>query len=111
LPIYEYICMDCRKRSTILFLSSSAGQAVKCSYCGSVNLQRIMSRFAAPKSEESRMEALADPSSWSGLDENNPASVAKFVKKMGSALGDEVSRDDLDQMADDAAQETDENKD
>lgn len=64
-----------------------------------------MSRFSAPQSEESRLESLADPSRWGGLDENDPKSVANFVRKMGSEMGEEVSRDEIDQMADEAARE------
>lgn len=63
-----------------------------------------MSRFAAPKSEEARMESLADPSKWSGLDENDPKSVAKFMKKMGKEMGEDLG-DDFDQAVDDAAHE------
>lgn len=52
------------------------------------------------------MESLADPSSFSGLDENDPASVARWVKKMGGELGDDFSDgQDIEQMAEDAARE------
>jgi len=64
-----------------------------------------MSRFASVKSEEDRLESLADPSSWGGLDENDPRSVERFIRKMGNEMGDEVSRDEIDQMADEAARE------
>ena len=39
-------------------------------------------------SEDERLEKLADPSNWSGLDENDPKSIAKFMKKMGNELGE-----------------------
>jgi hypothetical protein len=42
------------------------------------------------KSEESRMESLLDPSKLSGLDENDPRSVEKLMKRMGRELGDEL---------------------
>ena len=52
------------------------------------------------------MESLADPSSFSGLDENDPASVARWVKKMGKELGDDFSDgQDIEQMAEEAATE------
>ena len=52
------------------------------------------------------MESLADPSGFSGLDENDPASVARWVKKMGRELGDDFSDgQDIERMAEEAAAE------
>ncbi len=50
------------------------------------------------------MESLADPSSLAGLDENDPASMARWVKKMGKEMGEDVG-EDFDQMAEEAAHE------
>jgi hypothetical protein len=68
-------------------------------------LTRIMSRFASIKSEEDRLESLADPSKWGGLDESDPKSIARFVKKLGSEMGEDINREELDQIADEAAGE------
>ncbi len=76
-----------------------------CKYCKGEDLEQLFSRFASPKSEESRMESLADPSSFSGLDENDPASVARWMKKMGKELGEDFGGEDIDQLAEEAAQE------
>jgi putative FmdB family regulatory protein len=92
MPIYEYRCQNCRKRNTYLILTSNAS-ALSCKYCQSANLERIMSRFAAPKSEEARMEALADPSNFGDVDENDPQSMARFMKKMGKEMGEDFGGD------------------
>ena len=63
-----------------------------------------MSRFATVKSEEARLDALGDPSSLGDLDENNPASVARFMKKMGREFGDELG-DDFESAMDEAMEE------
>ena len=60
-----------------------------------------MSRFAAPKSEEARLESLADPSSFGDVDENDPRSMARFMKKMGREMGEDVG-DDLDEALEEA---------
>jgi hypothetical protein len=52
-----------------------------------------MSRFTTVKSEEARLESLADPSSLGDLDENDPASAARFMKRMGRELGDDLGED------------------
>jgi hypothetical protein len=61
-----------------------------------------MSRFATPKSEDARLEAAADPSQLGDLDENDPASVARFVKRMGEEMGEDLG-DDLDAAMDEAS--------
>ncbi len=76
-----------------------------CKSCKSEDLEQLFSRFASPKSEESRLESLADPSSLSGLDENDPGSVARWMKKMGKELGEDFGGEDIDQLAEEAAQE------
>ena len=64
-----------------------------------------MSRFATVKSEEARLESMADSSSLGDLDENDPASVARFMKKMGSEFGDELG-DDFGSVAEEAMAES-----
>lgn len=63
-----------------------------------------MSRFATVKSEEARLEGLADASSFGDLDENDPTSVARFMKKMGKELGDDLG-DDFESAVDEALSE------
>jgi len=61
-----------------------------------------MSRFAMPKSDEARMEALADPSNLGGLDENDPASVSRWMRKMGKEMGEDLGGEDFDEMLNEA---------
>jgi len=105
MPLYEYVCADCHHKSTFLVRHRDAEHDLKCNFCSSGNLTRIMSRFASLKSDEDRLESLADPDKWSGLDENDPKSVARFINKMGREMGEDVSRDEIEQMADEAAHE------
>ena len=103
MPIYEYTCTKCRRRMSFLVMSPSSFQPV-CKYCKSTELEQNYSRFASPKSEDQRLESLADPSSFSGLDENDPSSVARWMKKMGKEMGEDLGGD-IDQLAEEAAQE------
>jgi hypothetical protein len=63
-----------------------------------------MSRFARVRSEDARLDSLADPSSLGDLDENDPKSVARWAKKMGKELGEDVG-EDFDQMMEEAMEE------
>ena len=98
MPIYEYRCNTCKKRVSVLTLRVSEEVNPQCDRCGSRDLSRLMSRFATVKSEESRLDTLSDPNTLSGLDENDPKSVARWMRKMGKELGEEFSGEDFDQM-------------
>jgi putative FmdB family regulatory protein len=100
MPIYEYRCNKCNKRVSVLTLRISEEVNAECDRCGSKDLARLMSRFATVKSEEARLDALADPSNFSGLDENDPKSMARWMRKMGKEMGEEFSGDDFEQMVD-----------
>ncbi len=103
MPIYEYRCADCKKRFEVLILKTAEESSLRCKQCGGGNLRRLISRFASIKSEEARLESLTDPSKLAGLDENDPASMARWLKRMGGELGEDVSKDEIDQMADEIA--------
>ena len=100
MPLYEYRCTACRKRVTVLTLRVSEESHPTCEHCGSTKLERLMSRFAMPRSEESRLSTLSDPSQLSGLDENDPKSMARWMKRVGGELGDELGGGELDEMVD-----------
>jgi putative FmdB family regulatory protein len=104
MPIYEYYCRTCKKKMSFLVMSTASFRP-ECKYCKGEDLDQLYSRFSSPKSEESRLESLADPSSLSGLDENDPSSVAKWMKKMGKELGEDLGGEDIDQLAEEAARE------
>jgi putative FmdB family regulatory protein len=98
MPIYEYRCRKCSRRYSVLTLRISETPSPQCDRCGSRAADRLLSRFAMPKSEEARMEALGDPSSLAGIDENDPKSVARWMRKMGKEMGEDIAGEDLDEM-------------
>jgi|SRR3990172_11137017 len=102
MPIYEYRCRQCGKRFSVLTLRVSEVVQPRCEKCGSRAADRLMSRFAMPKSDEARMEALADPSQLGGLDENDPQSVSRWMRKMGKEMGEDIGDEEIDAMMQDA---------
>ena len=92
MPIYEYGCYDCRKRVNVFFRSFADVETKEaaCPRCGGANLKRLISKVAVVRSEESRLENLADPGSLAGLDENDPKSMARWMRKMSSELGEDL---------------------
>ena len=51
MPIYEYRCADCRKRSSALLPSFSSPDPV-CPHCGKPGLRRLVSTFATVRSAD-----------------------------------------------------------
>ncbi len=90
MPIYEYRCGNCKRRVSIFFRSFSAISDPHCPNCNSTNLTRLVSKVAALKSEEARLESLSDPSSFGDVDENDPKSIARFMRKMATEAGEEL---------------------
>ena len=93
MPLYEYRCLDCKKRSTVLVLSLANQAPAACSHCTSARIERILSRFASPKSEEARLDASLDLNNLAKLDENDPQSMARFMKTMGEEMGEDLGDD------------------
>jgi putative FmdB family regulatory protein len=100
MPIFEFECRRCHRKTTALVLSRSRVGEVRCRACGSADLEKLYSRFASPKSDDARLESLADPSALGDIDENDPTSVARALKKMGREMGEDFGGD-LDQAIED----------
>jgi putative FmdB family regulatory protein len=108
MPIFEFKCSDCKAISSFLILSRSEPFTPTCKRCGSPDLTRVLSRVHVRLSEETRMERLADPARFSGLDENDPKGMARFMKEMAAATGEDIGAEEIDQIMEDAAAGTDE---
>lgn len=105
MPIYEFRCQACGKKSEIITFRVSEEITPKCQHCGGDQLNRMMSRVRVRLSEETRMERLADPSRLGGLDENDPKSMARWMKSMTQEMGDDFEGEDVDAMIEEAMEE------
>jgi putative FmdB family regulatory protein len=91
MPTYDYRCTDCGKRVSIFQTYEEYGKKpVHCPHCNSDRLARLINRVRFVRSEESRLDTLADPSAWGGLDEEDPRAMARMMRKMGNELGEEM---------------------
>ncbi len=92
MPIYEYRCQNCRRRFSVFWRTYSDvdPEEVRCPRCDSAQTQRLVSRVRVVRSEDSRLEDLADPSEWGDLDENDPKSMGRFMRRMMQEMGDEA---------------------
>lgn len=104
MPIYEYRCQDCGKVSSFIVLSMRNPFRPKCQRCQSEKMTKLISRVARVRSEESRLESLADPSKFADLDEKDPASMARWMKRLGKELGEDMG-EDFGSLVDEAMEE------
>lgn len=91
MPIYEYRCKDCGRMFAFLYGVSRDSRDPACPGCHGRHLSRLISRVARVRSEEAMLEDLADPTKIGDFED--PRSVAKWAKQMGSALGEEAGED------------------
>lgn len=90
MPVYDYRCMNCRKRfDTYMSYSEYGARAVVCPHCGSDQVQRRIGRVRISRSEESRLESFEDMSGLEGL-EDDPRAMGRVMRKMSRELGEDM---------------------
>ena len=91
MPLYDYRCQDCKNRVSIRQSYAEYGvKPVVCPVCGSQALTRLINRVRIAKSEDRRLDDMSDPSFFGDVDENDPKSLARAMKKMGSEMGEDL---------------------
>lgn len=91
MPIYDYRCKQCKNRVSLRQSYAEYGTVpVTCPVCGSSALSRIIGRVRIAKSEERRLDDMAEPDFLGDVDENDPRSLARAMKKMGQELGENL---------------------
>ena len=104
MPIYEYKCKKCNIKFEKLVGMVAQETELKCPKCGSNEVTQLISRFRSSRSREDIMESLED--NFRGVNMDDPKSVTKAMKEMGSALKDEEDfGGNYDVMMDRAEQE------
>ena len=92
MPLHEFACKDCGRKSTRLVLKKEDEASLKCEHCGSGELTRLISRVAIHKTEASRLADLdtskqPDESYYSD-NRNIGLRAKKRMKELGVDLGD-----------------------
>ena len=91
MPNYDYRCQSCNNRVSIYQNYAEYGvKAVQCPLCGSAKLTRLIGRVRIAKSEDRRLDDMADPSFLGDVDESDPKSLARAMKKMGQERGEDL---------------------
>ena len=90
MPTYQYRCLDCQRRFEVFLTYAEYGQKqIHCTRCGSEHVQRRIGRIRVAKSEESRLESIADPASLEGMEED-PKALGQMMRKMSNEMGEDL---------------------
>ena len=90
MPNYEYRCLNCNRSFEVYISYSDYGKhETGCPHCESTKVQRKIGRIRVARSEESRLENLADPSNLDGL-EDDPKALARMMRQMGNEMGEDL---------------------
>jgi putative FmdB family regulatory protein len=91
MPYYDYFCSQCQKRVSVFQSYKDYGaKPVACPECKNKKLKRLINRVRVMKSEDRRMEDMSDPSFLGDVDENDPKSIARAMRKMGEQVGEDL---------------------
>jgi putative FmdB family regulatory protein len=91
MPTYDFICNDCNQRFEVFLTFAEYGKKpVTCAHCNSKKVRRRMTKVRITKSEESRMDSLADDfSGFEGM-EDDPKAMGRMMRKMGRQAGEDL---------------------
>lgn len=90
MPIYEFRCQNCQKETSILVRNISSPANVRCPYCGSSELVRIVSSFGIGKTVRSVQEASGSPDSPGPDYYKDPRNIGRWAEKKFSDMGMEM---------------------
>ncbi len=94
MPLYDYRCLDCRQPFEIYLSYAEYGtRIVQCPRCQSTNVRRRLPRVRLARSEEDRLESLAED--FSDLDvaeglEEDPRTLGRWMRRMSQEVGEEM---------------------
>jgi putative FmdB family regulatory protein len=101
MPLYEYRCRSCARQFTFLYGVVANNTEPRCPHCGGVELTKLISRVRRLRSDDERLERLADPTRLGDLDD--PRHLHRFARTLGRELSAETGTDlsdEFDQLLD-----------
>ena len=96
MPLFEYACRDCGKRFTWMSGVVAAEQAPACPDCHNADLRKLISRVTRGRSDDARMESIADK--LENQDFDDASQVRRFAREMGREMGAESGEDLSEEM-------------
>lgn len=97
MPIFEYRCSSCKtKFSTLVGMTADGAEPPACPNCGSGEASKLVSRVARYRTEDQRIDEIADRLETMG-EPDSPAEMRSMVRDMGKAMDDDMA-DEMEEM-------------
>lgn len=82
MPTYDFVCNTCNQRFDVFMSFAEYGKKpVTCAHCNSKDVRRRMTKVRIAKSDDSRMDSMADDfSGFEGL-EDDPKAMGRIDRK------------------------------
>ena len=92
MPIHEYRCNACGKQFSLLILNLRGSTEAECTVCGSVDISRLMSRFAFHQTESTRVDALDTSKPRNEGFYKDSRNIGLWAKKRAKELGADLGQ-------------------
>ena len=103
MPVYEYRCMDCGRRSSRLFKTLAAVVYPDCPHCGASSLERQFSRPTLLRGtnvdsndfggDDFGMDDADLAEMMPGLESGDPRSLARMTRRMSEEMGEDIPQE------------------
>lgn len=91
MPTYDFVCNKCNQRFDVFLTFAEYDKTkVSCVHCKSKDVRRRMTKVRIAKSEDSRMESMANDFAGFETMDDDPKEMARMMKKMGNEMGEEL---------------------
>ncbi len=87
MPIYEYLCNQCKREFSQLFLNPRDVRRAQCKYCNSEDLTRLISSFSVHQTEESRLANIDTSKPQGEAYYKDSRNIGLWAKKRMKELG------------------------
>jgi putative FmdB family regulatory protein len=97
LPVFEFRCQSCAKKfSELVGMVATETEAIRCPSCGSFEVKKLVSRFVRGKTEDDRIDEVADRLENLGEDVSS-SELRSTLRELGQASDEEMG-DELEEM-------------
>lgn len=95
MPVYDFACNTCKRRFSLRFGTYNAYFAATpaCTHCGSTDVTRTIGRVGISKSESTRFGDMADDSAMQDLENADPATLGRYLRRMGEEAGEPLGEE------------------
>ena len=91
MPVYEFLCKSCHRKSSFFTKSIKEPLAPACPACNSSSLVRVISSFTHPKSLQTIREEAGEPRMFAGSDYyKDPRNIGRWAERRVKELGLEM---------------------